>query len=97
MCVDELLTFFEELIRQQLAEAQQFSTIGQYWQRRGGENEIDVIALNELERTAIIGEVKLQSKNVDLTKLRQKAEAVAGPLRGYTVSYRGYTLEDLVG
>ena len=86
----------EKLIRQQLIETQQFSAVGQYWQRNG-QNEIDVIAINELDRTAIVGEVKLQAKYVDLSKLKLKATAIAKPLQGYAVTYRSYSLEDLVG
>ena len=44
-----------------------------------------------------MGEVKLQAKDVDLAKLKRKAEAIAGPLQGYAVTYRAYGLEDLVG
>jgi AAA+ ATPase superfamily predicted ATPase len=85
----------EKMIRQQLAETQQFSAIGQYWQRNG-ENEIDVIALNDLDHTAIVGEVKLQAGKVDLGKLRRKAEAIEKHLSDYTVDYRGFSLDDVL-
>ncbi len=84
----------EKFIRQQLAETQLYSAIGQYWQRNG-ENEIDVIALNEVDKTCTIGEVKLQAKNVDLEKLRQKTGAISKHLGGFELTYRAYTLEDL--
>ena len=85
----------EKLIRQQLAETQQFSAIGHYWQRNG-ENEIDVIALNDLDKTAIVGEVKLQAKNIDLGKLKLEAEAIHKHLTDYKVIYRGYSLENIL-
>ena len=85
----------EKLIRLQLAESQQYSAIGQYWQRNG-ENEIDVIALNELTKQAVVGEVKLQKKNINLEKLKLKAEAIQRDLAGYTVTYRGFSLDDIL-
>jgi AAA+ ATPase superfamily predicted ATPase len=84
----------ERLIRQQLAESQQFSSIGQYWQRNG-ENEIDLIAISDLDRTAIVGEVKLRAKNIDLGILKRKAQAIEKHLRGYTVRYTGFSLMDI--
>ena len=86
----------EKLIRQQLTETQQFSAIGHYWQRNG-ENEIDVIAVSEFDKTAIVGEVKLQAKSIDLGKLKRKAEAIEKHLLGYEVTYRAYSLEDIMG
>ena len=85
----------EKMIRQQLADSQQFSAIGQYWQRNG-ENEIDVIALDELDKTAVIGEVKMQSKNVNLEKLKIKAEAIGKHLAGFEVTYRAFSLDDVL-
>jgi AAA+ ATPase superfamily predicted ATPase len=85
----------EKLIRKQLAESQQYSAIGRYWQRNG-ENEIDVIALNELTKQAVVGEVKMQEKNINIEKLKLKAEAIQRDLASYTVTYRGFSLDDIL-
>jgi AAA+ ATPase superfamily predicted ATPase len=85
----------ERLIRQQLVESQQFTAIGQYWQRNG-ENEIDLIALNDLDQTAIIGEVKLQADRVDLNALKRKTGAIKKHLRKYAVEYRAFSLQDIM-
>ena len=85
----------EKLIRLQLTESKQYSAIGRYWQRNG-ENEIDVIALNELTKQAVVGEVNMQEKNINLEKLKLKAEAIQRDLAGYTVTYRGFSLNDIL-
>ncbi len=87
--------FLEKLIRQQLAESHQFSHVGNYW-KRGNKNEIDVIAYNELTQKAIIGEVKMNPENISLDVLRLKAQEITKELGGYDITYRGYSLEDVM-
>ena len=87
--------FLEKFIRKQLAESMQFSHVGNYWQR-GNQNEIDVIAYNELTKQAIIGEVKMKRENISLDVLKLKAQEVSRQLGGYDISYQGYALEDLL-
>ena len=50
----------------------QYSDIGTYWER-GNENEIDIIAMNDEEKTMLIAEVKRESKKIDLIELQRKA------------------------
>lgn len=87
--------FLEKFIRQALAESKKFTNIGNYWER-GNKNEIDVIAYNELSKKAVIGEVKMNAKNISIDVLRSKAVAVGRNLGGYDVEYRGYSLLDIV-
>jgi len=85
----------EDLLREQLREQQQFTQIGNYWER-GNKNEIDIVASNELDRTALIAEVKWQRKRVNLAKLELKAEKlVRDSLKGYRVKYLALGLEDV--
>jgi len=87
--------YLEKFIRKDLAESMQFSHVGNYW-KRGNKNEIDVIAYNELTRKAIIGEVKINPKNISLDVLRLKAQEITKELGSYDISYRGYGLEDIM-
>lgn len=86
----------ENMIREQLRESQQFTRIGNYWERKN-QQEIDVVAVNEINRTAIIGEVKWQRKRANLAKLELKAEKlVRDHLKGYRIEYRSFGLEDVL-
>lgn len=86
--------FLENYFKEKLALTQEYSMIGSYWEK-GNQNEIDIIAINELEKKALIVEVKLQKKNISIPKLQTKAYNLMRPLSGYDITYKGYSLEDL--
>ena len=86
--------WLERLFQEQLAATGKYSVIGNYWES-GNKNEIDIVALNELDKTALIIEVKRNSKNIRLIKLKEKAVRLEQQLKGYTIEYRGLSLEDL--
>ena len=84
----------EKFVRAELAASGAYSHVGNYWEK-GNRNEIDVIAYNELTEQALIGEVKMQAKNISLDKLHVKAQKVLRKLGGYEVTYRGVELEQI--
>jgi AAA+ ATPase superfamily predicted ATPase len=84
----------ERYFRAKISAEENLSQIGSYWET-GNQNEIDIVALNEYEKIAIIAEVKRQAKNVDLDILRKKAENLAANLKGYTIDFRGLSMDDM--
>ena len=86
--------WLERLFREQLAASGQYSVIGNYWES-GNKNEIDIVALNELDKTVLIAEVKHNPKNIRLSKLKEKAVKLEQKLKGYEIEYRGLSLADL--
>ena len=65
---------------------------------RKGENEIDIVAENELDDTATFFEVKRKAENIDMEKLETKAAAfmrATGEFKGYTLSYKGLSMNDM--
>ena len=71
--------------------------IGRWWDRKG-ENEIDMIAEDELTDSAIFYEIKRQKDDVNLRALKQKAEVflqATGQFKGYKISYKGLSMEDM--
>ncbi|MEM9888600.1 MAG: ATP-binding protein [Bacteroidota bacterium] len=87
--------FLERFIKEQLAATKRYALIGSYWER-ANQNQIDIVALNDLDKTALIAEVKLQSKNISIDKLKEKAYALKRKLNGYQISYKGFSLEDVL-
>jgi AAA+ ATPase superfamily predicted ATPase len=87
-------TVLERYFRAKIAAEENLSQIGSYWES-GNKNEIDIVALNEYEKTAIIAEVKRQAKNINLNILKHKAENLVGNLKGYKVEYRGLSMTDM--
>lgn len=87
----------ERYLKKQLRESKKFTRIGGFWDRKG-ENEIDVIAANEIEKTIVFYEVKRQKSNINLKKLQEKAIlflAKNPELSDFSSEYKGYSLDDL--
>ncbi|MDA9557674.1 ATP-binding protein [Vibrio sp.] len=80
-----------------LIESKQFGRIGGYWDAKG-HNEIDIIAINDLDKIIVIAEVKRQQKRYSELKLREKSQSLLKKLnlKGYEVQYRGFSLDNLV-
>ena len=86
--------FLEKYFKQKLQLTYQFDEIGSYWER-GNKNEIDIVAINRLEKRLLIAEVKLNKKRIDISLLKAKASKLVEKLKGYKVEYVGYSLEDM--
>ena len=87
--------WLERLFQDQLAESGKYSVTGNYWES-GNKNEIDIVVLDELDKTELIAEVKRNPKNIRLTKLKEKAVKLEQKLKGYEIEYRGLSLDDLI-
>ena len=87
--------YLEKYFIEKFKLSKQFNLIGNYWERKN-QNEIDIIAVNEREKIAVIAEVKLSSKRIKLHELEQKAQAVTNKeLNGYQIAWKGLSLEDM--
>lgn len=64
----------EDWYRQRFLELSGLAPVGSWWDRRG-ENEIDLIALDEVGRRIVFAEVKSQPSKLDEEKLRRKSDA----------------------
>lgn len=87
----------ERYFRNMLIEQHRCTRIGSWWDRKG-ENEIDLIAENELEDTATFYDVKRKAANIDLDVLKSKAEVflhATGKFHEYAISYSGLSMEDM--
>lgn len=84
----------ERYFRQQFEESGNYSMVGNYWEKRNL-NEIDLVAINELERKIILAEVKLNKKKIDLKKLESKSEKLLKDFKDYKIEYVKLSLEDM--
>lgn len=58
----------ERYFRDNGAESGKYTIIGRWWDRKG-ENEIDMIAANEIDKTAEIYEIKRKRKNINVSSI----------------------------
>lgn len=84
----------EKYFRQKLNEAKEFSEISNYWDRKGA-NEIDIIAINEMEKRIVFYEVKRNKKRISIPLLEQKAKIITNDFSGYTTEYIGLSMDDM--
>ncbi|MDD4592179.1 MAG: DUF234 domain-containing protein, partial [Parabacteroides sp.] len=85
----------ERYFREKIMKEENLSAIGSYWES-GNQNEIDIVAINEYEKTAIIAEVKRQKDKVSLEILREKARNLVNKeLAEYKIEYRALSIEDM--
>ncbi|ETR68120.1 MAG: hypothetical protein OMM_10860 [Candidatus Magnetoglobus multicellularis str. Araruama] len=77
-----------------VAETKQFNMIGRYWEK-GNQNEIDLVAINELEKKMLLCEVKTNIKNFRMHQLKEKSQKIVMKYPGYTIDYKGLSLDNI--
>lgn len=87
----------ERYFKRILIESHAYTRIGGWWDRKG-ENEIDIVAENELDNTALFVEVKRNSEKYIPTVLESKVAAflrATGQFGGYAITHKGMSMEDM--
>ena len=86
--------FLEKYFIEKLQLEKKYSQLGTYWEK-SNQNEIDIVALNELEKKVLIAEVKLNTKKINLDVLEEKSKKLEKNFKKYEIQYIGYSLEDM--
>ncbi len=86
--------FLEKYFIEKLQLEKNYSQLGTYWEK-SNQNEIDIVALNELEKKVLIAEVKLNAKKIDIDLLEEKSKKLEKNFKKYKIQYIGYSLEDM--
>ena len=87
----------ERYFRAVMIESEEFTRIASWWDRKG-ENEIDIIAADELEQRVTFYEVKRQAKDINIGILKDKAVQffnTTGSFQKFSVDYKGLSLDDI--
>lgn len=66
-----------------------------HWWDSKGENEIDLIAIEKLDKHAVVAEVKRNPKKYSADALKEKYQNIKSHLRGYQIELRGLSMEDM--
>ena len=86
--------FLEKLFIELLKEQGKYTQIGNYWER-GNRNEIDIVAIDDIEKKLLICEVKLSKKRLNLEQLIQKSVNLVDKFKGYKTEYKLLSIEDI--
>lgn len=86
----------ERYFKQQFAESFQYRAIGSWWELKGHQNEIDIVALKLEKNQAVVAEVKRQKKNLKPELLATKVEHLKHNLLfKYQIEMLCLSLEDM--
>jgi AAA+ ATPase superfamily predicted ATPase len=86
--------FLEKLFVELLKEKQMFTAIGSYWERNH-RNEIDIVAIDDIDKKLLVCEVKLNEKRLNYNDLVLKAQKLTQLYKNYTVEYKLLSLKDI--
>lgn len=86
--------FLEKLFMELFKEKQEFTAIGSYWDRKG-ENQIDIVAVDDLNKKVLCCEVKLQKKDFKIETLKNKSKKLLQFYRNYKFDYKVLSIEDV--
>ena len=87
----------ERYFHRKAIESGNYTRLGRWWDRRS-ENEVDMIAEDEISDHATFFEIKRQKEELSIAILKRKAEIFmqgTHQFKGYNISYEGLSMEDV--
>lgn len=85
--------FLERFFLELLAGQKKYNRIGTYWEAKNL-NEIDIIAVNDLDKQLFIAEVKMNPLKFSMKTLQAKAQNLLKNYPNYQVEWAGLSLEN---
>ena len=86
--------FLEKFFHQLLEYTKEYNVVGTYWER-GNRNEIDIVAINNLDKKILFGEVKLNQDKIRITELKSKADKLKKEYPDYKYQYKGFSIKSI--
>lgn len=85
----------EQYFQAKTMETGMYTQVGNWWDRKGL-NEIDMIALNEFDHTALAAEIKRNPKKISMSELESKLDSLPKSDFGrYSFELTGLSIEDM--
>lgn len=84
----------ERYFRQKYREKGIFNIVTNYWEKKG-QNEIDLIAVNDEEKSLTIAEIKRNAKRIRLDELKHKAKNIIMKKAGWQIHFKALSLTDM--
>ena len=84
----------ERYFTAKLEEEEELTKIGGWWDKKS-DNEIDIIAINDLKKSCTIYEVKRQKARIKLDKVEAKAQVFMQNLSGYSYNISGLSMDEM--
>ena len=85
----------EQYFQQEAIESGKYTVVGNWWDRIG-KNEIDLVALNEFNKTGTIGTIKRNPKKISMHELEERVKAMPQSDFGeYDTKLVGLSIDDM--
>jgi len=84
----------EKYFVEKLKSTRIYNLIGTYWDRKN-QNEIDIVAVDDIRKTVLFAEVKRQASHISIHQLEQKAKHLTAQFNGYKMEFTGFSLEEM--
>ncbi len=84
----------ENFYHKLFSETGLYNRIGRYWEK-GNLNEIDLVAINDLEKRVAVAEIKRNHHKINTTQLMLRSQKLLPFFKGYTVEYFALSLESI--
>lgn len=84
----------ESFYQQVFAESGRYNRIGTYWEK-GNQNEIDLVAVNDLRKEVVFADIKLDSSRINLKALKERASKLSEEYKGYKKEWLGLHIENI--
>lgn len=85
----------EDFYKRLFAESGKYNNIGSYWEK-GNQNEIDLVAINDLDKKIVLAEIKLNKDRIRPALLEQKARKLLSAYKNYNREFLALDIEDAV-
>ena len=85
----------ERYFRQVYAECGQYNLVTNYWKKKDGKDEIDLIAVNEADKVLILGEIKRNPDKIKLSEVKEKGKGIILHHKKWDINYIGLSLDKM--
>ena len=84
----------EKCFHELLAETGNYNRIGSYWER-GNQNEIDLVAINDMKKTITIADIKLSKSRLSVAGLKHRAQGLLASYPRHQPEWLGLSVENI--
>ena len=84
----------EKLFKEIIGYSSEYGLIGTYWER-GNQNEIDIIAINDIDKKILLCEVKMNKQKIKIQKLQDKSARLVKNYHDYEFRCKALSVDDI--
>ena len=84
----------EKIFKEIIGYSSEYGIVGTYWEK-GNQNEIDIVAINDIDKQVLLCEVKMNQEKIKINKLRDKSAMLLKKYHNYEFEYKGLSIDHI--